>query len=74
MRNAGRPLPFAVTVGERRNTVSFERTPDGGIAESMDETHSQPLFVGRLAMTLAALAILFAILVIIGAVTHPAVF
>lgn len=53
--------------------MSYERTPDGGVAESMDATHSQPQFIARLAMVLAALAIVFAIVVIIGAMTHPAV-
>jgi hypothetical protein len=36
----------------------------------MDETHSQPQFVGRLAMTLLVLAVLAALFVIIAAVTH----
>lgn len=44
-------------------------TPDSGV-ESMDPAHSQAQFVGRLAMTLAGLAILFALIVIFAAVTR----
>ncbi len=54
--------------------MSYEQTPDGGYAESMDETHSQPQFVGRLALVLAALALLFALVTLIAAVTHPGVY
>ncbi len=39
-----------------------------------EDISSQPKFVGRLALTLLVLAILFAIFVAIGAATHPAVF
>jgi hypothetical protein len=48
--------------------MSYERTPDGGYAESMDETHSQPQFVGRLAMALLGLAVLFALVVMFAAI------
>jgi len=50
--------------------MSYEKTPDGGYAESMDNTHSQPRFVGNLAMTLLVLAVVAALFVIIAAVTH----
>jgi hypothetical protein len=53
--------------------MSLEHTPDGGVAESMDETHSQPRFLGYLAMTLLLLAVLFALVCLYGAMTHPAV-
>ncbi len=46
--------------------MSFEKTPDGGYAERMDETHSQPQFVGRLALTLLVLAVLFAAFVLVA--------
>ena len=49
--------------------MSEVRTPDGGHAESMDETHSQPQFVGRLALVLAALAVLFGLATIIAGLT-----
>ena len=44
-------------------------TPDSG-SESMDPAHSQPLFIGRLALALAGLAILAAIIVIFAAMTR----
>jgi len=53
--------------------MSFEHTPDGDIAESMDAAHSQPRFVGYLAMALMVLAVLFALLCLIAAMSHPAV-
>ena len=40
-------------------------------AEGMDETHSQPRFVGNLAMVLLVVAVLFALLVLIASLTHP---
>jgi len=48
--------------------MSYEKTPDGGYAESMDEHHAQPQFLGRLAMTLLVLAVLFALFVAVAAV------
>jgi len=48
------------------------RTPDGGHAESMDEAHHQPQFVGRLALVLAALAVLFGLVTIIAGLTFHA--
>ena len=54
--------------------MSYEQTPDGGIAERMDEHHSQPRFVGTLGLGLAAFAILFAIVALLAAVTHPGVY
>jgi hypothetical protein len=51
-------------------SMAYEKTPDGGYAESMDETHSQPQFLGRLALVLLILAVLFALTVIIAGVTH----
>jgi hypothetical protein len=50
--------------------MSFEQTPDGGVAESMDGAHAQPQFVGRLAMTLLVLAVLFALFVLFAALTR----
>lgn len=50
--------------------MSFEKTPDGGYAESMDATHSQPQFIARLAMALLILAVLFALIVGIAAMAH----
>ena len=44
-------------------------TPDSGV-ESMDPEHVQARFVGRLALTLAGLAILLALIVIFAAVTR----
>jgi hypothetical protein len=58
---------------QEENPMSYENTPDGGIAESTDEHHSQPRFLGGLALVLAALAILFAIIVMIAGLTHPGV-
>jgi hypothetical protein len=52
--------------------MSYEQTPDGGIAETMDEHHSQPQFVGRLALVLIVLTVLFALFVIVAAMTHGA--
>jgi hypothetical protein len=52
--------------------MSYEKTPDGSFAESMDEHHAQPQFVGRLALVLAALAVLFALVVIIAGLSYPA--
>ena len=40
-------------------------------AEGMDETYSQPRFVGNLAMVLLVVAVLFALLVLIASLTHP---
>ena len=54
--------------------MSYEQTPDGNFAETMDETHSQPQFVGWLALVLGALAILFALVTLIAAMTHPGVY
>ena len=48
--------------------VQGRAQPDGGYAESMDETHSQPQFVGRLAMALLGLAVLFALVVTFAAI------
>ncbi len=39
-----------------------------------DGTDSQPKFLGRMALTLLVLALLFAVFVAIGAMSHPAVF
>jgi hypothetical protein len=49
--------------------LSYEKTPDGGHAENMDETHSQPRFIAWLAMVLGGLALLFALFVLL-AMTH----
>ena len=49
--------------------MSYEHTPDGGVAESMDEHHGQPMFIGRLAIGLGAFAVLFAVVVLIAAAT-----
>jgi len=48
------------------------RTSDGAHAESMDEAHSQPQFIGRLALILAALAVLFGLATIISGLTFHA--
>lgn len=50
--------------------MSYEKTPDGGYAESMDETHSQPRFIASLALALLVLAVLFALFILLAAVTH----
>jgi len=52
--------------------MSLDHTPDGGVAEGMDEHHHQPQFVGYLAMALLVLAVLFALLCLVAAMTHPA--
>jgi hypothetical protein len=65
----GRPLrpgPF----GMEEIVMSLDHAHTDVHVESMDETHSQPQFVGRLAMTLLVLAVLAALFVIIAAVTH----
>jgi hypothetical protein len=54
--------------------MSYEQTPDGGIAETMDEHHSQPRFVGILGLALAAFAILFGLVTLIAAMSHPGVY
>jgi hypothetical protein len=46
--------------------MSLDKTPP----DSMDETHSQPRFVGNLALVLLVLAVLFALFVLIAAATH----
>ena len=50
--------------------MSYEKTPDGGYAERMDEHHSQARFVGRLAAVLLGLAVLFALFVMVAAITN----
>lgn len=50
--------------------MSYEKTPDGGYAEAMDETHSQPRFIANLALALLVLAVLFALFILLAAVTH----
>jgi hypothetical protein len=50
--------------------MSYEKTPDGGHAESMDDHHSQPRFLGNLALALLVIAVLFALLVMVAAMTH----
>ena len=50
--------------------MSYEKTPDGGYAETMDEHHAQPQFLARLAMTLLVLAVLFALFVGFAAMTQ----
>ena len=52
--------------------MSEVRTPDGGHAEALDETNSQPGFVGRLALVLAVLACLFGIVTIIAGLSFHA--
>jgi hypothetical protein len=55
---------------EEHVAMSFEKTPDGSYAERNDEHHSQPRFVGLLALVLMALAVMFALFVAIAAMTH----
>jgi hypothetical protein len=55
---------------EEDEAMSFEKTPDGSYAERNDERHSQPRFVGRLALVLIAAAVLFALFVAVAAMTH----
>jgi hypothetical protein len=53
----------------RMEVTMSPTTPDSGV-ESMDPEHVQARFVGRLALTLAGLAILLALIVIFAAVTR----
>ena len=53
--------------------MSYERTPDGGYAEASDATHSQPRFIGGLAMGLGIFAVLFGLLALVSSLTHAAV-
>jgi hypothetical protein len=58
----------------QEDSMSYQQTPDGGYAEASDEHHSQPRFLARTAIVMAVVALLFAILSLIGMSTHPAVF
>jgi hypothetical protein len=51
--------------------MSYEPSPAG---RSTGEPNSQPGFVGNLAMVLLVIAVLFALIVLIASVTHPAVY
>lgn len=50
--------------------MSSDPPPDGRYAETLDDPHAQPRFLGRLALTLMVLAILVVAFVLFAAVTR----
>lgn len=50
--------------------MSYEHTPDGGIAEVNDATHSQPRFLGIMGLVLIALLIIFPLFIWYANLTH----